>query len=67
MPLQLQRILYLGDEFYKSSHVPLYPLTAKYGEISKLDALRQHCHIYGYPKKIVLDNGKEFCNKNLST
>lgn len=30
-----------------------------------LDALQQHCHIYGYPKKIVLDNGKEFCNKNL--
>ena len=49
---------------HHTKHVALYCLTAKSGE-KVLDALQQHCHTYGYPKKIVCDNGKEFCNKHM--
>ena len=35
---------------HHTKHVALYPLTAKCGE-KVLDALQQHCHTYGYPKK----------------
>ena len=51
---------------HHTKHVALYPLTDKSGE-RVLEALQQHCHTYGYPQKIISDNGKEFCNKRMET
>ena len=51
---------------HHTKHVALYPLTDKSGE-KVLEALQQHCHTYGYPQKIISDNGKEFCNKRMET
>ena len=51
---------------HHTKHVALYPLAAKSGE-KVLEALQQHCHTYGYPKKIISENGKEFCNKSMET
>ena len=51
---------------HHTKHVTLYPLTSKSGE-KVLQALQEYCYTYGYPKKIVYDNGKEFCNKQMDT
>jgi len=64
MPLQMHRPSYVGYEHNRPSHkhVTLYPLTAKSGE-KVLQALQGFT--YGYPRNILCDNGKEFCNKNI--
>ena len=51
---------------HHTKHVALYPLADKSGE-KVLEAMQQHCHTYGCPKKIISDNGKEFCNKRMET
>ena len=51
---------------HHTKHIAVYPLVAKSGG-KVLEALQQHSHTYGYPKKIVSDNGKEFCNKSMET
>ena len=51
---------------HHTKHVTLYPLTAKSGE-RVLQALQEYCFTYGYPRNILCDNGKEFCNKNIDT
>ena len=68
MPLRMHRISYVGYEHNRPSHkhVTLYPLTAKSGE-KVLQALQEYCFTYGYPRNILYDNGKEFCNKNIDT
>ena len=51
---------------HHTKHVSLYPLTAKSGE-KVLQALQEYCFTYGYPRNILCDSGKEFCNKNIDT
>ena len=64
----MHRITYLRYNVtdHHTKHVTLYPLTSKSGE-KVLQALQEYCHTCGYPKKIVCDNGKELCNKQMDT
>ena len=49
-----------------ASPFPLCPLPAKSAE-KVLSSLQQYCHSYGYPKSILCDNGREFCNQIMET
>ena len=68
MPLQMHRISYVGYEHNRPSHKTCYPLPS-YSKIRRkvLQALQEYYFTYGYPRNILCDNGKEFCNENIDT
>ena len=51
---------------HHTKHVTLYAFPAKSAE-KVLSSLEQYCHSYGYPKSILYDNGREFCNQIMET
>ena len=55
-------VIYLIDHHTK--FVNSHPLNAKSAD-EVPDAVKNYCLCYGYPKKILTDNGGEFCNAKL--
>ena len=49
---------------YHTKFVNSHPLHAKSAD-EVLDAVKNYCFSYGYPRKILTDNGGEFCNAKL--
>ena len=49
---------------HHTKFVNSHPLHAKSAD-EVLDAVKNYCLSYGYPKKILTDNGGEFCNAKL--
>ena len=49
---------------HHTKFVNSHPLHAKSAD-EVLDAVKNYCFSYGYPRKILIDNGGEFCNSKL--
>ena len=49
---------------HHTKFVNSHPLHAKSAD-EVLDAVKNYCFFYGYPRKILIDNGGEFCNAKL--
>lgn len=56
----------MKQTFLHTKNVTLYALSAKSAE-KVLSSLQQYCHVYGYPKSLLCENGREFCNEILKT
>ena len=57
----------MGSKFYRPSHqiVHVVPLHRKSAE-EVLGVFKTYCLTFGYPRKLITDNGKEFKNKEMS-